>query len=154
MARDDVGEDLGLIEFPLSLPRGVQRDWDDCIDRGHEDPFVRHSGKHPLAELMPEMKLPLVFEAVNEIAHHPYGAVGRHGAGKAKMAAVAIATSEFLGDGAAERLGTLAAERRHNPFGAIRAFLAEMPTGFAFRLARGAVRRIDKRQKGAACRSA
>ena len=127
----------------LALPGGMERYRRENVERWVGKALVRQALGQPVGKLMPQVIVPLVLEAVDEVPHHGRSAVGRHGAGELGVALVTIRTKKIARDGSGKRLGTPAAVWRHDATCLRGALCAEVRAGFGLRMARCAVWRVE-----------
>ena len=145
---EEGSEDFGLVELAFAEAGGVEGDGDEGIDGDGEDPGIIEGVEEPIGEGMAEIKVAIVFEAVDEIADDALGAVAGDGGGEVEGAIGAIGASEGGGDGAVERFGAALAEGIDDGFGLAEAEWAEVVADGGIGAALGAMWGVEERGEG------
>jgi hypothetical protein len=123
-ATQQLGNGFRLVEFALSLPRGMKRDGYEGIKIGRPQPFVIQPSCSPLGELMPKIILPPIFESMDQVADDTPCPVATDGGEKMKSPVLAVVASKLLRDLAVKWQRTLLAIGRLDRPGFILAPLA------------------------------
>lgn len=145
---EEGSEDFGLIELAFAEAGGVEGDGDEGIDGLGEDAGVIEGVEEPVGEGMAEIKVAIVFEAVDELADDASGAVVGDGGREVESAIGAVGASEGGGDGAVERFGAALAEGIDDGLGLAEAEWAEVLADGGIGVAVGAVRWVEERGEG------
>ena len=141
---EQVGEHLGLVEFALAQPRLVQRHRHEEIDRWRLQARIVERLGHPFGQLMPQVEMVIIFEAMDELLHHALAAILRDGAEEMEAAPGAIRADEGALDRAGKRLRALLAKGCRDARSLRRAAGAEVRAGPRVGQAIGAMRRVEQ----------
>ncbi len=136
----------GLVELALAPPRGVQRHGHQGVHGRLAQARVFKAIGHPRAELMPQVEIPAILEAMDEIAHHAAGAIRRHDRAEMELAIATIRARKLARDRAWEWLRADLAKGRDEPARLPGAGVAQVTARGRLRAALRAMRGIEERQ--------
>lgn len=112
---DEAREDFGLVELAFAEADRMEGDGNESVEGLGGNALVFHGFHEPVRQGVTQVKVPVVFKAVQELTHHPAAAKAGDGAFEMEPAVPALVADEFTGDGAVEWLGTLPAKWCFDP---------------------------------------
>src|SRR2546430_4981185 len=143
------GQQCGLIETALALPRGMEWNGNDRVETPFAKTFVVEGGDQPPRDQVAKMNLPAVFKVEHDMANNPTAAKSRNRGVEIEGAMRAIGAGERGCDCAIKRLRTFVAKWRYDS-GNFRFTLgAEIFAKIDRRRADGAGRRVKQRRDSA-----